>query len=383
MKSSNSPHVSAVLLCAGKGARAGLGYNKLLYRADGQTVLERTLDRIQSHVRHTTVVAAAEDHDRICELLQGRENIQICIGGATRTESVRKGLAALPPCDIVVIHDGARPFVGSDILEASIDSAVRSGSGIDAVPATDTIKVVDGDTVVETLDRSRLVNVQTPQTFRYNEIVDAYARCDGDYTDDSAVYERAGYTAHIVAGDSRNVKITTPEDVLRLGARGKIGSGFDVHRLVAGRKLILGGVELTHDKGLLGHSDADVLTHAIMDALLSAAGLPDIGVLFPDNDAQYKDISSLTLLARVLQEVHTRGYAIGNVSAVVMAEKPKLAAHIPAIRARLAEALETNVDCVNVSATTTEKLGIIGEEKGIAASATCLLYHEYGKHRQQ
>lgn len=378
MKSSNNTEelsISAILLCAGQGTRTGLGYNKMLYYIGKKTILEATLERIQaSCVQSTLVVSAPEDEKNISEILQNFRDVRLCTGGATRTESVRHGLDELGHCDIVVIHDGARPYVTPEIINKSVESAVKYGSGIVCVPTVDTIKEIRNDEVVRTLSRSGLFNIQTPQTFRYDDIAKAYNKTNGNFNDDSEVYERAGFIPKVVIGDYKNVKVTTMEDLYRINSvRSKIGVGFDVHRLAGGRKLILGGVRIAHDKGLKGHSDADVLTHAIMDALLSAAGLPDIGVLFPDNNPAYKDISSIVLLEKVMNSIAARGFTVNNVSAVVMAEKPKLAPVIPDIRASLASAMIIPLERINVSATTTEQLGIIGDEKGIAASATCLL----------
>ena len=192
-------------------------------------------------------------------------------------------------------------------------------------------------------------------------------------TDDAEAYERAGYSPRLVDGSYDNIKITTATDLLRLSQNNKIGVGYDVHRLVEGRPLILGGVRIEHEKGLLGHSDADVLTHAVMDALLSAAGLPDIGVLFPDTDDRFDGISSLKLLKEVLNKLRERELEIVNVSAVAIAQKPKLSPVIKDIRASLAAALETDNARVNVSATTTEGLGIVGNGDAIAATASCIL----------
>lgn len=367
--------ISALILCAGHGARTGLSYNKILHYMGSKTVLEMTIERMQSSLAGAILlVIAPEDEKAVKELIKPYKNVSVCYGGATRTESVRKGLNELGYCDIVVIHDGARPYVTAEVINASIDSAIDYGSGIVAVPTVDTIKEIRNNSVIRTLSRAGLYNIQTPQTFRYEDICKAYNAVDGIFTDDSEVYERAGFTPKIVVGDYKNVKITTMEDLYRPAAvRSKIGVGFDVHPLVTGRPLILGGVRIAYPKGLNGHSDADVLTHAIMDALLSAAGLPDIGVLFPDTDPRYKNVSSIGLLATVNNNVMLRGFKIGNVSAVIMAQKPKLADIIPEIRASLAAALKVSEQQVNVSATTTEHLGIIGNEKGIAASATCLL----------
>lgn len=370
----NAPsNIAAVIVCAGKGERSGLSYNKVLHQIGHKTVLEMSLDTFAlTRVRHITVVASPADLEAIKEIVAPYDDITIALGGDTRAQSVYNGLKAYA-CDIAVIHDGARPFVTKEIIERAIDSAIKYGSGIAAVPSVDTVKQVDGNGHAHSMPRSALYNAQTPQAFRYTEILDAYARAQGTFTDDAEVYENAGYTPRLTDGGYDNIKVTTPNDFYGMPKSCRIGVGFDLHRLVEGRKLVLGGVTLDYKLGLLGHSDADVLTHAIMDALLSAAELPDIGVLFPDTDQQYLGISSITLLKEVLVRVKSKGLSIGNISAVIIAQSPKLAPVISEIRNSLATALNIEVNQINVSATTTEKLGIIGEGNAIAANASCIL----------
>ena len=381
-KKKNALSICGLILCAGSGSRTELGYNKMLYYVGKKTILELTLDRFRaSNVTSLMLVVSPTDKDAITKLVGAYENVSICIGGSTRFESVKNGLTAIAesdePCDVVCIHDGARPHVNAKTINESIEAALEYGSGIVAVPTTDTIKVIENDKIIKNLARQGLYNIQTPQTFLFDMIKKAYDEAkNGSFTDDSEVYAKAGYTPHIVVGEYENIKVTSPNDLYTpTQGRSKIGVGFDVHRLVAGRPLILGGVRIPFNKGLKGHSDADVLIHAIMDALLSAGGFPDIGVLFPDTDDQYKDISSVKLLVRVRDLLRRRGFVIGNVSAVIMAEKPKMEPYIQFMRESLAVALQINPTQINVSATTTEQLGIIGEEQGIATSATCLLFY--------
>ena len=371
------PAVCGLILCAGVGARSGLAYNKLLHYVGKKTILEMTLDAFSESCCTALILTAHEnDMEKICAIAAEYKGITVILGGATRAESVRLGLKAAVDCDIVVIHDGARPYIQPHLIDLTVQSALLHGSGILAVPAVDTIKEVNGEDIVRTLQRDNLFHVQTPQTFVYTQIADAYNRVPGNAFDDSEVFLKAGYLPKIVLGDYANSKVTLAEDFFRVAStRCKIGTGFDVHRLIAGRKLILGGVHIPFVKGLDGHSDADVLTHAVMDALLSAAQLPDIGVLFPDNDTKFKDADSVALLQKVHALITGRGFTIGNISAVVMAEQPKLAPTIQKICVTLAESLSIHPNQINVSATTTEKLGIIGEEQGIAASATCLLHY--------
>ena len=367
--------ICGIILCAGVGNRTGLGYNKLLHYVGRKTILEHTLDRFaDSRVQSTVLVANPQDYDTIVSLSAPYKNILLTLGGNSRAESVRCGLKQIGSCDIVVIHDGARPYVLPELIDKTITSAVQYGSGILAVPSVDSIKEIKNEVIVRTLIRNGLYNIQTPQTFNFNHICHAYRKVDTDCNDDSEVYALAGYSPRIVLGDYNNIKLTSQSDFLRPATiQSKVGVGFDVHRLVEGKPFILGGVHIPFYKGLEGHSDADVLTHAIMDALLSAAGLPDIGVMFPNTDPTLSGADSMELLTQVLKVIQLRGFSIVNISAVVMAEKPKLAHLIPDICASIANRLMLPLDAINVSATTTEGLGIVGEGNGIASSASCLL----------
>ncbi|MDE6398495.1 MAG: 2-C-methyl-D-erythritol 4-phosphate cytidylyltransferase, partial [Clostridiales bacterium] len=276
MKSSDgTPDICALILCAGTGTRTGLPYNKILYTLGKKPILQTTLDAFaQSCVTRIVLAVQPCDEQAVRELAAPYKNVTIATGGNTRTQSVRNGLRAAKGCDIVAIHDGARPFVTPALINATVQSAQAYGSGIAAVPAVDTIKEAHDGAITKSLPREDLWCMQTPQTFSYLLICQAYEQIAGDYTDDAEVFLRAGHIPRIVRGEYDNTKVTTPSDLLRGSpAHTKIGTGFDVHPLSAERKLILGGVEIAHDKGLLGHSDGDVLTHAIMDALLSAAGL--------------------------------------------------------------------------------------------------------------
>lgn len=369
----NSSDTVALILCAGKGKRTGLDYNKIFYTLpEGVSVISKVLDVFSlSKASRIILVVDKNDEDKIREFYDG----EYVFGGKTRGDSVINGLHYIKRtggCETVVIHDGARPYVSVKSINACIDSAKKYGSGVTAVKSIDTIKVARNGKIVEELDRNSLVNIQTPQAFDFDKILKAYEdfyRADDfkKFTDDSAVFAKIEEPV-IVEGEYSNIKLTNPCDLTV-----KVGTGFDAHRLVEGRKLILGGVDIPNDKGLLGHSDADVLLHAICDALLSAAGLPDIGVLFPDTDPTYKDIASSIILLNVLDEIKKRGYTPLNISAVIMAQKPKLSPYIHAIRLSIAAVTGLAAENINVSATTTEKLGIVGEEKGIASSAVCLI----------
>ncbi len=301
-------------------------------------------------------------------------------GGAHRQDSVRNGLEKITG-DVVAIHDAARPLVRCGIIERSIDEARRTGACIAAVPVIDTIKRVADGVVGATVDRSNLYAVQTPQTFRTDLLRDAYARAyaDGVYaTDDAALVERLGAKVSIVPGSYDNIKMTTPEDLdlisMKLGAgETRTGFGYDVHAFAEGRKLFLGGVEIEHDKGLLGHSDADVVIHAIADACLGAASLGDIGRHFPDSDPQYKGISSLKLLARVGEILANEGWRVVSVDATVVCQRPKIAPHVALMAQRIAEALGTDPSRISVKGTTTEGLGFEGRGEGIGCYAVATI----------
>ena len=316
-----------------------------------------------------------------------RKVVGIVSGGAERQDSVRCGLDALPEgADIVAIHDGARPLIRPEDIARVVTAAEEIGAAVIGTAMTDTVKQAVGGRVETTLDRSMLWAVQTPQAFRVDLIREAHALAVRDGfvgTDDTVLLERLGKPVRVVEGSRDNIKVTHSEDLGRaedLLARTKgeramqrIGMGYDVHQLVEGRKLVLGGVEIPFEKGLLGHSDADVLSHVVIDALLGAAGAGDIGRLFPDTDAEYKDISSLVLLERTADVLRDRGATISNVDATVMAQRPKLAPHIAEMERNIARALGINPDLVSVKATTTEKLGFVGREEGIAAQAVAMV----------
>ncbi len=386
---------SALIPAAGAGERLGKGVNKALVEVAGKPILAHTLSVFEAceSVGEIVIVTGEQDIEAAGEIA-GRFGFtkvkHIIAGGAQRQDSVRNGLAKCSH-DIIVIHDAARPMVTCGMIERSIEKAREMGACIAAVPVIDTIKSSEEGVVSATIDRRLLYSVQTPQTFRTDLIRKAYDKAyeDGFYaTDDSALVEHLGEKVAIVQGSYENIKITTPSDLeiaeCRLASRHaeldsasnstvRTGFGFDVHRLVEGRELWLGGVRIEHEKGLLGHSDADVALHAIADACLGAAALGDIGKHFPDSDPAYKGISSLQLLSRVGELVSAEGYAVGNIDAVIACERPKIAPHTAEMRDRIAEALRTSPDCVSIKGTTTEGLGYTGRGEGIACWATATL----------
>lgn len=310
-------------------------------------------------------------------------------GGDTRQASVRNGLAELSPeAELVVVHDAARPFVTPALINSCIEAAQRHGAAIAALPASDTVKwSEDGCSETRTVPREHLYLAQTPQAFRRSLLELAFQRAEAEgltATDEASLVERMGRPVFLVAGSAENVKITTPEDLALAEAIARAragparsGFGYDVHRFAAGRRLVLGGVEFEAEAGLAGHSDADVLTHAVCDAVLGAIAAGDIGTHFPDTDPAWKDARSLDLLARVARMVGERGFCVVNVDATVVAERPKISPAVRQMRANLARALSVREEAVSVKATTSEGLGFVGREEGIACYAVCTVQPYY------
>lgn len=378
-----------IVVAAGRGERLGLGYNKVFHPLAGRSVLSRCFDALMDADCYCGAVLVLSASDiPLYEWLTAEEGAPALVravasGGQTRQESVRKGLALVPDgAATISIHDAARAFVPKEVLRDTLMSAIWYGTGVAATELTDTVKRLGADgRAVETLDRSALRAVQTPQAFRAEVIRRAHAMADADgyeATDDAALVEKyhGAVRLCVSAAGRHNVKLTTMEDLAmmeaRLGAQdtlARVGQGYDVHRLVEGRRLVLCGVDIPFERGLDGHSDADVATHALMDALLGACAMGDIGRHFPDTDPQYKGASSVALLRAVARKMRDGGFAPVNADVTVVCERPKIAGHIDAMREALATALGIEVSCVNVKATTTEGLGFTGREEGIAAHA--------------
>ena len=371
------PSVTAIIVAAGASRR--MGFDKLSYRLpDGRTVLETSCALFAAHPAVDELVLVAGGNRPQCEAITAAcpKPCTVVQGGATRADSVRSGLAAAKG-QLVAIHDAARPFASAEIITAALQAAAESGAAAPAVPVKDTIKVADQDgKVVATPDRATLYAVQTPQCFDRALYLQALEAVSGEkaslVTDDCSLFELAGLPVTLTAGDYANLKITTKEDLQKEKTM-RIGHGYDVHRLVEDRKLILGGVEVPYEKGLLGHSDADVLLHAVMDAVLGAAALGDIGQHFPDTDPAYKGADSLALTREVAKIIAAHGYKVGNIDATILCQRPKLAPHIPAMRQNIADAFGLPLDAVSVKATTEEHLGFTGEGLGIAAHAVALI----------
>ena len=374
--------VSAIICAAGKGERAGFSKNKLLAPLYGAPALFHTLQAFDiPTVDEVVVTSSPADFEEISALC-APFCYNTVLGGATRTDSV---YCALKECtgDIVLIHDGARPFVSRDIIEGCIARVKDNRSGICAVPVTDTIAVAGGGRIREVPDRSSLFSIQTPQGFFREDIAAAYELAVNDgrtYTDDSAVFRQYVGEPALCAGSRDNVKLTFNNDFAREypamnAAVGQaIGIGADVH--VFGKKqdfVTLCGVKVPHICGLIAHSDGDVPVHAAMDALLSAAGLKDIGHYFPDTDPAYGGADSMELLKKVAKLIRGEGFAPLNLSVTIRAEQPRLAPHIERMKDNLAKALCIPPERVGVSAGTCEKLGFVGQGLGIEAAAAVLL----------
>ena len=372
--------IYAVILCGGNGSRMGAKENKTLIKLGGVPGIVKCCRAFDGLTDGLVLVTRAGERDVFRDTLAawGVAPLAIVKGGKDRQASAFEGLCALPgDAEIVLIHDGARPFVSPDVIGRVIESVKKCGSGVAAVPARDTIKRADQDgRVLQTLNRAELWHMQTPQGFRADELKRAHAQAQARYTDDAALMEAAGYKVQLVMGSYENLKLTSPEDLRMTGGMltPRIGTGFDAHRLVEGRELWLGGVKIPYEKGLLGHSDADAALHALMDALLGAAALGDIGKLFPDRDPKYKGISSLLLLEEVRKRLTEAGFSVGNVDVTIVAQAPKLSPYIPEMRKAIAGALLISPEQVSVKATTTERMGYEGSGEGISAQATAMIF---------
>jgi 2-C-methyl-D-erythritol 4-phosphate cytidylyltransferase / 2-C-methyl-D-erythritol 2,4-cyclodiphosphate synthase len=388
-------HIVAILAAAGRGTRLGAEVPKQFLTLGGRTILQWSVEAFERHDRVTRIVVAvpreiaANPPD--C-LRLSRKPVDIVVGGDRRQDSVSNAFDLVPStADLVVVHDAARPFASQALISRVIDAAGETGAAVAAVPARDTVKEAvpasGGGAWVSgrTLPRDRIFLAQTPQAFRRQWLADAIAlgRQGPDATDEAALVERAGHPVSLVEGEPGNFKITTIDD-LRM-ARGfvqpegqdmgplRVGTGYDLHRLAAGRPLVLGGVEIPHAAGLAGHSDADALSHAITDAILGAAGAGDIGRHFPDTDARWAGASSLELLRQAAGMVRQAGFLVVNVDAVVIAERPRLAPHIADMRERLAQAMGIGASSVSVKGKTNEGVGELGRGDAIAVHAVALV----------
>lgn len=369
--------VIVIIVAAGRGKRLGSSLPKQFLKVRGRTILEMSVEAFEQNKYVDEIfVAANADYCELTEkLCRGFSKLKkIVAGGAERQDSVRAALDCLRGENgIVLVHDAARPFVSEAVINAVIEGTADFGAAIPTVPAKDTIRQVDG-TGSRTLQRETLACVQTPQGFRISLLKHAFEKAQAEGflgTDDASLVERMGINISMVQGEDANRKITTRED---LETEMRIGTGYDVHRLVEGRPLVLCGEQIPYEKGLLGHSDADVALHALMDAMLGAAGLGDIGKHFPDTDERYRGISSMKLLQKTAELLREAGYFLGNADITIIAQRPKIAGYIPKMRANIAEIMNCDENKINIKGTTTEKLGFVGREEGIASEAVCILY---------
>lgn len=376
----------AIILAGGTGSRMGADRNKVLLELQGKPVIRRSVEAFEGLVSGAVLVSREEDIPAMRTAVRGVQlPLTIVSGGDTRQASVWNGLCALPAaCTHVLIHDGARCMVDADTIRRCMASVEEYGTGIAAIPAIDTIKQVDSTEIVTaTPERASLRAVQTPQGFTVDLIRSAHAAAQAEGflgTDDASLVERMGHPVRLTLGDRRNIKLTTPEDMKMAESflphhfpALRVGQGYDVHRLVEGRDLILCGVTIPHTLGLLGHSDADVALHALMDAMLGAMALGDIGKHFPDTDERYRGISSMTLLQHVTVLLADHGARVTNCDVTIVAQKPKLLPYIPQMRQNVADALGLPLDRVNVKATTTERLAFEGREEGISSQAIVMV----------
>jgi 2-C-methyl-D-erythritol 4-phosphate cytidylyltransferase/2-C-methyl-D-erythritol 2,4-cyclodiphosphate synthase len=394
-------HVTAIIAAGGRGARFGGDRPKQLQTLGGRPILQRSVDAFLHSDRITDIVVALPPQlaaDPPAYLRGAAKPIAIVEGGGRRQDSVANAFArAAERADIVAVHDAARPLVTAEVIARTIDAAAEHGAAIAALPATDTVKRGDARRViVDTIPRTEIYLAQTPQTFRTAVLRDALALAGSDdATDEAMLAERAGHPVRLVDGDPRNFKITTPDDleaaerILRapvpsavegpapgtVERRGviRIGNGYDLHRLVEGRPLVLGGVTIPFERGLMGHSDADAVCHAATDAILGAAGAGDIGRHFPDTDPRWKNADSMALLASARNVVVGAGYRVLNVDLVVIAQRPKLVPHVDAMRANLARALGIDVGQVSVKGKTNEGVDSMGAGESIAVHAVALV----------
>lgn len=377
-----SARVAALIVAAGRSDRFGADRPKQFLPLAGRAVLAHAVEAFRRHAAIGAIVVVGPEGrlDEVENALGGLDDIRIVPGGPTRGESVRAGLEALAmaPPEIVLIHDGARPLITTAVIDAVIVGVDAETGAIAALPVSDTLKRADGaGHIAATVDRDRLWRAQTPQGFPFARLRAAQAAATGTETDDAAVFEAAGGRVRLVAGDPDNLKITFAEDLdraeailaMRTPMDIRTGTGFDVHRLGPGHSVWLCGVEIPFERTLIGHSDADVGLHALVDAILGAIGAGDIGEHFPPTDERWRGAASKLFVAEAMRLLAERGGRIVNADVTLLAERPKINPHKAAMRVALADMLAVTPDRVNVKATTMEELGFVGREEGIAAQA--------------
>jgi 2-C-methyl-D-erythritol 4-phosphate cytidylyltransferase/2-C-methyl-D-erythritol 2,4-cyclodiphosphate synthase len=391
----NAMYVTAIIAAGGRGARIGAERPKQLLAIGQSALLERSVGAFLAHPSIDEIVVALPP-----DILQAPppylcgdgKPLRLVAGGPRRQDSVWNAFrAAAAESDLILVHDAARPFVSADLIARTIDAAAAHGAAIAAVPVRDTVKRVleaDGRRVItETIPRDTIFLAQTPQGFRREVLASALAlgQAGWEATDEASLAERAGHTVHVVMGEPGNIKITTVHDLedarqrARPARTGRVGMGYDLHRLVEGRALILGGVAVPSDRGAFGHSDADVICHAVTDAVLGAASLGDIGLHFPDSDPRWKGANSLEMLRSAVAMAVENGFEMGNVDVTVQLEAPKLRAYIDRIRESLAGAVGLDASRVSVKAKTNEGVDAVGRGEAIVAHAVAILRQAPGR----
>jgi len=383
------PQAAVIIPAAGFGTRMRCTEPKQYLLLCGKPIIVHTVEAFIKN-QYITDIIVVVPKDRVKETEQvfnlhlfSTTSIKVIPGGPRRQDSVFLGLQALPPeNDIVLVHDGARPLISQDVINRCYEGAVLHGSVIAAVPVKDTLKKSGkGEKVSATINRENLYQAQTPQAAQKQLLLQAYrANGDAHVTDESSLLEKANIPVTIVEGSETNIKVTRPEDltlaekiITREDPAMRIGHGYDAHRFAEDRKLVLGGITIPHSHGLAGHSDADVLTHALCDAILGALGAGDIGKHFPDSNPAFKDIYSIKLLKEVIATAHKKGYTLGNVDITVVCQAPKLAPHLDEMKNILSKICDSTPDAINIKATTTEEMGFTGRKEGISCHAVVLL----------
>ncbi|MGE3958044.1 MAG: 2-C-methyl-D-erythritol 4-phosphate cytidylyltransferase [Vicinamibacterales bacterium] len=385
--------VSAIIAAGGRGQRFGGPVPKQMLSIGGQSILERSVALFLAHPGIDELIVALPPEFVAAPppyLRAGAKPIRVVSGGARRQDSVQNAFSAIAEAaDLVVIHDAARPFASPDLISRTIAAAAECGAALAAVPARDTVKRTSGQGapfVSETIPRESVYLAQTPQAFTRRVLREALALGEGgpDATDEASLAERAGHPVRLVEGEQTNIKITTPEDlpvVDAIAKRGaeeadaaiRVGTGYDLHRLVEGRPLVLGGLTVPFERGPLGHSDGDVVCHSLTDAILGAAALGDIGRHFPDSDPRLKDSNSVDLLRQAYALVRAAGYVVVNVDVTIVLERPKIKGYVDAMRQSMAAALGLPVDAVSIKGKTNEGVDSVGRGEAIAAQAVALL----------
>lgn len=386
--------IAVIIVAAGRGHRFGGEMPKQYLEVHRQSLVRHAVQAFLNHPAIDIIIPVIhpDDAEILANALDGLDYLEAVAGGAARQDSVRNGLEALASSapDYVLVHDAARPMIDPALIDRVLEALQATPGVIPGIAVVDTLKRADDAGIItDTVSREGLWRAQTPQGFKYADLLAAHRSAIGqELTDDAAVMEASGHRIAVVLGDENNIKVTTPDDLTRMeeimfddSAQAKpvrspsfrIGSGYDVHKLGPGDHVTLCGVEIASERALIGHSDADVALHAVTDAVFGAIADGDIGSHFPPTDSKWRGASSDQFLAYACKRMRERGFEISNIDLTIICEKPKIGPHRDAMRARLAEIAQIDVSCVSVKATTTERLGFTGREEGIAAEAAIII----------